>query len=251
MASSQTFMFVKILERESYVDDLLDGKLYAKRISWFRNVENEDGSGRNDPHEGTLLLDLLGEGSRFSIWRQDNPASRIDITAGDIDGPIQFHPNYLNNLNAFCLHAVHTGNLDWHKISDDDIERLRDKLRIDERCLTLGKYAVVITDIREFFNRIELAVGSGYYKMWHWLIRYDGPVAFSNDALDITSVFRKHPRFRYQREYRLVFDTHSTGESPRIVEIGDMRDIAHPMLSTDLNGPSLLGGNIELSVADN
>lgn len=244
-------MFIKILQEQSHVDDLLDGRLYCNRIAMFRGIEGEDESGRNDPYEGTLLIDLLGEGSSFSIWRQDDPGNRIDITAADLAEPIQLHSNYLNNLNAYCLHAVHTGNLDWHDLSDNHIEQLKGQLRIDERCLTLGQYAVVIRNIPEFLARVQSAViSANYRKMWHWLVKYDGPVALGTDAHDIISVFRKHPRFSYQREYRLVFDTRSIGKSARILEIGDIRDIAHPLFSADLNGPELLGGSVEVHVSE-
>ena len=213
MAGPYIFMFVKFLTEEAHAGEFLDGTLCARRISWFRKVEEGNSSGRIDMTEGTLFRDL-SEGGQFTIFEQDNPDNHTIITSKDLAGPIEFQPNFLNNLNALCLHAVHTGDFDPDDTSDGRQDRLREALLIDEKCFDLGDHAVVIMDVQEFMRRIEFAVTAEGFQAWGWLVRYDGPAEFDKNFMDIKNVFRKHPDFSHQREFRFV-STPERPETPR------------------------------------
>ena len=45
---------VKFLNKEAHVRDLLDGKIYVNRLSWFKRMEAAGVSGRLDRHEGAV-----------------------------------------------------------------------------------------------------------------------------------------------------------------------------------------------------
>ncbi len=57
-----TFVLVKFLTEEVHLRDLLDGKIYANRLSWFRRIEESDDSGRGDKYEGIVGWFQSGRG---------------------------------------------------------------------------------------------------------------------------------------------------------------------------------------------
>lgn len=241
-------MFIKILTDESHASDLLDGRIHAKRIRVFREMEDSENSGRYDPDEGKQLLELSDSGI-FSLWPVDDESNKIEITAADLVGPIEFQSEYLDNLNAFCLYTVHLVGIDMRDISEENKARIRDRLTLDDRCLVLGDHAVAIRDCASLIERVKQAATSAGYKMWGGLVKYDGPIALDNSVHNIESVFNKHREFEYQREYRFVFDTGTVVHNPITLDIGDIRDIAQALRSADINGPHFLGG-VDISIVD-
>ena len=231
------FFLVKFLSKERHVECFLNGKLYAQRLASFKEIEDDAQSGRFDPHEGT------------SSWMQPGQV-RIVINgmdlSSDLAGPVQTQMDWCDQLNVFCVHAAHTGELDVEQIGDHSIEQLRQQLWIPDACFDLGPYAVVITDIAEFMRRFGAAVGSRGYRAWADLVRYYDPDTFHGHFEGIDPVFRKQSRFSEQREYRFAIDTGTAGRDALTLEIGDIRDITLRFRSPDLNSVEFLGGTMGL-----
>ena len=222
---------VKFLAADDHVRDLLDGNIYANRLSWFKKVEDGDSSGRLDRHEGAV------------VWHQPDRIhlviNSVDMTP-DLAAPVEIHSNRINYLNIFSMYAARLADTEPESTPEEIPQELISQLAISASCLSLGQYAVVIRNIPEFIQRVGAAAKARRYRMWYGRVNYYNPDTYHGDHSDIDALFQKQDRHSYQSEFRLVFDTLTEGDDPIILEIGDIRDIALRFATTKLN-EELLG----------
>ena len=230
-------MLVKFFSEEEHATQFVDGKIRCNTVRTFKKWENSDGSGRADRNEGT------------SAWLQPGQVQVVingmDMSA-DLAEPTQLQMDWLSDLHLFCMHAVHTGDLDTTKLSNENIEELRRAMSIPEGCFEFGDYAVVVTDVNEFIRRIRATAQAEGYGFGRGLVKYYDPETFHGSFDGIEAAFSKQRRQSYQREFRFVINAGARGDCPLTLEIGDLSDITMPVRSGELNGPKLLGGNLRL-----
>lgn len=115
--------------------------------------------------------------------------------------------------------------------------------RFDERMRNYGEYAVRITDIEEFLNRVfQKAKVQGDYCL-------AGPMNYlpNNTVRDGTDCFDKLLEFAWQKEWRIAYihdieqlkclaevDPIRSYEEPYTLEIGDISDIAEIVRAKDI-----------------
>ena len=217
---------VKFMSEEDHVRDLLDGKIYANRLAWFKRAEGEDASGVPDRNEGTV------------VWHQPDrihlEINGMDITT-DLAGPFQIQSSQLNHLNLFCSYAARIDDSELEGVPYELPEEIRSLLAISERCLSLGEYAVVIKSVPEFIRRVGEAAKAKRYRMWYGPVKYYNSDTYHGSNFDMEAVFQKQDQYSYQSEFRFVIDTQTEGSEPTILEIGDIRDIALETRTTELN----------------
>ena len=218
------FFFVKFFDDEKYVNDFISGKLFANRLSYFKNIEKDEYVSRGDRHEGVVNW-LQPDRVRLAIDGQD-------IT-GDLAGPVGVQMNWLGHLNVFCIYAAHSG--DFRGLSSENIGDFKKQLMISEDCLKLGKYAVVITNVSKFIGRIETAAKARSYRVCRGLVEYYNPETFHGSFSGKEAIFMKRDEYSYQKEYRLAIDTGVQGNNPIILDIGDITDISMPSNVVDIN----------------
>ena len=235
---NRIFLLVKFLDKPDHVRDFIQGKIYCKRLAYFKRLEADGDPGRSDPHEGTKTW-LQPEQGRIVL-------NGRDISAG-LAGPIQIQMNWLDHLHVHCIHAVHSGTVNPAEISNTNIEELRREFIIPESCLSLGQYAVVVQNVSEFVRRMRAAAGSKDYPIVSRLVKYYDPEVFHGGFEDAEAVFQKRREFSYQREYRFALDTGIKDDCPLVLDIGDISDITMQMTPHELNGPQLLGGQMEIA----
>jgi len=114
--------------------------------------------------------------------------------------------NWQDYINVFCIFAGRDGEIE-----------------IPQECQKLGKFAVVINNIGEFFDRIHSSIRFNDYRMTRSLVEYFDP-ATAPAANE--SIFRKRHDFDYQNEYRFAISTGIAGTEPVILDIGDISDIS-------------------------
>lgn len=118
--------------------------------------------------------------------------------------PIKKH--WQKYINVFCIFAGRHGELE-----------------IPEECQKLGKFAVIISNIGEFLERVQANIRSNDYFMTRDFVEYyDSTIPHLNHE----SIFRKGHEFGYQREYRFAISTGISGTEPVIFNIGDISDIS-------------------------
>ena len=216
---------MKVYEKEQYAQDLLDGKLYLNRLSYFKKIEEELEANRNDGNEGVLGWFQPGKG-QFII-------NGYEIPQEDLSGPISVQLNSYNNLNVFCVHAAHSG--EFQTLTQESLPAFKKHLQISDECLKLGNYAVIIRNVGEFVLRIKQAVQRNGYIVSSKLVDYYNPKEFHGSFYENDAVFKKRDEYKHQSEYRFCINTGTIGENAIILEIGNIRDIAEICKPSGIN----------------
>ena len=236
-AQSRNILFlIKFFNKPEHARKFSQGHLHMKKLSWFKRHENEDNndSGRIDTDEATSSLLQPGKGI---------------LTLNDMvieDAQIKIQMDWLNDLHVFCLHAAHTGDLDFITLqAEHDVETLRKQLVVPQKCLSLGNYAVVVKNVGEFVNRIDATLFSKHYLFIRKLVQYYDPTSFHGSFSDDQSVFWKQKRFAYQREFRYAINAGGSVDNILDLDVGDLSDITLHLNTKDLNSEEFLGGSLQ------
>lgn len=206
------------------MSEFINGKLYANKLSYFKRLEEGDSAGRGDEHEGTIA------------WGQPGKI-RIEISGYDISNdlaePVSLSSNRLDQFNVLCLYAacIRDSGRDQPK----NLSEIRDHVQIPEKCNQLGAFAILIRNGPEFMRRIVESAKVYGYREAHGLVKYYDPNTFSGNFLGISGAFMKQDKFRYQSEYRVVFETGNLSDEAVILNIGSISDIAMPTTISEIN----------------
>lgn len=210
------FALLKFFENERHARDFISGKLYLNRLSYFKTMEERQDVNRRDRHEGVTQ------------WLQPDQI-QIEINGHDITpdlaGPVSIQMNGLDQFHVLCMSALHSGELDLSQLAAEDIGLLRQQLEIDDACHFLGRYTVIVRDLRHFIDRIEGATKLRGWRGHRGLVKYYDPEIFHGGWEGVEPIFRKRDEYRHQNEYRFAFDTGNQGTDPAVLAIGDLSDI--------------------------
>ena len=230
---------VKVFSEQDHADKFLRGELYARRLSWFKKSECDDG--RGDEYEATIIARrhnliitlkaknvVTGEVEEFTIPMEDLAAPPI------------LQLQHFDHINVFCMYAAHSEG--FKQILEDNLEEYRRQLELPEDCLKLGRCAVVITDTPEFLNRMKMAAHRQGYKIYRGLVRYYDPeVGTPLPPLNMGIIFTKREKYAHQKEYRFAIDTGTSGCEPITLNIGEIDDIAIRLDTADVNRELSIG----------
>ncbi|MAS23942.1 MAG: hypothetical protein CMI08_10075 [Oceanospirillaceae bacterium] len=221
--SRTIFFFVKVFDKKEYAEDFIKGKLFSNRLSFFRKYEEDESANRGDKHEG-----VVG-------WHQSDQI-RLKINGRvitDLAGPVMTQMNWHDHLNVFCIYAAHSG--EFEEISEETIDDFKKQISIPEECKNLGEYAVIVTNVTKFIERVKAAVRSNNYELNAGLVEYYDPTRFNGSFSEVESIFRKREEYKHQKEYRFSFDTGIAGTDPLILNIGDISDITMQCKVCEIN----------------
>ena len=224
---------VKMFSEPEHADKFLRGELYARRLSWFKKLESDEG--RGDEYEAAIMprrdnLIITLEAKTM----ETGEVEEFTIPMEDLAAPPILQPQQFDHINVFCMYAAHSG--DFKQVSEDNIQDYRRQLELPEECLQLGRYAVAITDNPEFLRRVKMGADRQGYKICRGLVRYYDPeVGTPLAPLDIGIVFTKRKKYAHQSEYRFAIDTGSLGCEPITLDIGKLDDIAVRLKTAEIN----------------
>lgn len=159
---------IKIAKEEKYLDDFISGSLYMNNLNFFISSEVEevgDSSEATAIHKKIPNPYLLGRESSFNIR-----------DSSDIYTPV------------FCLYAI--------KMSD--LEKNNGKIILDEKIVSFGEYAVIITDFSEFNNCID----KSDIIIERSLIHYNDFNKITNHVF-FNPITHKKREYSHQKEFRL------------------------------------------------
>jgi hypothetical protein len=220
-----------MFEKAEYADQLIAGRLYLNRLSYFQQLEQAQTDGRPDENEA-----LAAWLQKASIEFKDH--SELNIRPENLAKPISIYFEHHSNIHAFCMTAMHTGNFECLNglISyiGADADKLKKQLALHEDCLSFGQFAVVV-NAREFFLRAKAAIESKGYVFSAGLVGYFDPETFDGAFAWNKIPFTKAQKFSYQKEYRITVDTKTKGIDPITIEIGDISDCAVKMRTAEIN----------------
>lgn len=179
------------------------GELYINTIDFIRKC---DGNWeRSDPEDSILERNYLGEGTvRFCDVGKDIDEDGVSMPAINM----VIRTDHAHKGNIYCLSGVYSEHITGDRKDTDFCTN------------TFGEALIVITNPREFINRVKNALlkdgycNAEFNKVNYYPDNYSGTVGF----------FKKHERFRHQNEYRIYIQ--NTNNEPIKIQIGSMHDIA-------------------------
>ena len=227
------YVLVKFFQKEEYANDFIEGKLFANRLSYFKKLEGDEK--RGDEDEGAVVFPLGNFTLNLTVLNEDTGEETILPAIGGPDvvtSPVM-RPNWFNDINLFCMYALHGGGLQGNSV--EDAQDLEGCLKISEACAEFGEYAVVVTNYKEFVKRVyEAAVGAKYGLMGKLVSYYDHENGTPPINSEIETIFAKRREYEYQSEYRFAIKTGTVGDNPIVLDIGKIDDITTIFRTSDL-----------------
>ena len=228
--NDQTLCLIKVTSSQEYADKLLQGDLFARRLSGFRKLEGD--SQRGDSFEASIVYPH--DQSKFVFETKDPVTGKKEVLVippEDLAANPRLRLQALDSVNVFCTYAVDADNL--RPVPDSDTKA---RLELPSDLWKLGSYAVVIFDVHKFIERVRIAAYSQNYKTWAGRVVYYDP-ADSSPPLshDIQVAFTKRNQYAHQKEFRLAIDTNTIGSEPLTLSIGDISDIALTVTRNNLD----------------
>ncbi|HXF91108.1 MAG TPA: hypothetical protein VNJ29_04185 [Candidatus Nitrosotenuis sp.] len=204
---NQLDTFFKIFSSEAYVYEFIEnGTILLRSLHWFRHLEkprnpncffqpNEQYAAQSfKPVVCGLALDKL-------LAQKREPED---------------HHKYMFSMHKPTIQENH-------------------HLLIDKKFLCFGDFAIVILDAGEFLKRFEEAITSISETRSYYMnnIDYSDLGSLNNpDSLkaDVTKgegyFWHKDPKFHWQNEYRLMWETFNVDGDDVLLHLGNMSDIA-------------------------
>ena len=212
----------KFVDEWDFARPILDGLLYMRRLSWFRNTEE---IGRADALEATTNVLRLNPD-------QVEPDIVVTIHGTETRLFRARRATYENpHLNRYFIYSMFAG-YPRGIAPITDMDSLFAQIRTfpaDRLADEFGDYVVFIHNIPQFFERVERACEMKNYGWKRHFVLYYNPESDSvgmNRPDNSTAMFCKPSAYSYQQEYRIAIDTGDYGASTLLLEIGDISDIA-------------------------
>ena len=223
----------KVFEEKQHADAFLEGKLFARRLRYFKELE--DAAGRGDNDEGvTLLASDNAILTLRSVNQESGEVESITVPSKDLTGPLEIRPEWIDYVHVYCMYAGHSG--DFEVLSEDNAEALTRQLEIPSQYQEMGKHAVIVTGVGEFLARVRNATEREGYNLGRGLVNYyDYASGTPHQDLGLGAIFAKQSKFAWQREYRFAFDTGELGSDPITLEIGAIDDLAFYVPTSEIN----------------
>ena len=215
-------LLVKVFSESKHVDEFMRGRILARRISYFRQIEERDG--RGDEYEG----DVLRAADEIIVMPHhpitDRITDAIRIPKQNIGGPVVMRTTAVDHHHLYCMSTVYVG--------DDEAKEIR-RTPTGGVVLTLtrlgefGDHAVVITNPNRFLERVKLAATLKGFGLEANLVKYyDQQRGTPTEPFEHDAVFHKRDNYAYQREFRVVIDTGTSGTDPLTLDIGALDSMA-------------------------
>ena len=210
------FGAIKICKEKEFAESFRRGNLYCNRIAYFKETGVDD-----------YERDIMMWPDKFALSLDGRPLPVL--TREDFLDPMRMSLDRVGNLHVFCMHGLYSDG------NPTTTEELKEQLEISERCVEdFGEHAVIVTNGKEFFRRVNEAVRKNGYRSKRGLVKYYQSV---HPALEnhIDGAFYKRDMYSYQREYRIAISTGSVGRDPLPLDIGDISDITAYVRTQDIN----------------
>lgn len=238
--TKKILLLLKVFDKEEYADAFLQkGEMFCKTIGDFKRIEGD--SARGDRFEAP------------SLWHQpDRVSLTISFTNPDgevksfpvegLAGPLVAQDLEHDRLNLFCMYAFTVPDFDEPYRNEEErqqaVERINSMLKVEaqlgEEMLSFGEFAVLITDVRAFFDRVKAAALSEGNGLWQGLVDYYDPETFHGSFEGLQAVFKKRNEYSYQKEFRFVFDL-SKPDGAKTLHAGSLEGMAIKLKTSEIN----------------
>ena len=200
-------IFLKIAEAKHINDMYSNEYLFFNTFSSFRAKE-KDASGRQDPREANTI-------NRQATYLEVNIPGKGTIKLSEImtnfNAQFNEHPAEIP-FNICSLYTI--------GINEDDSFK-----QIDERVLKLGDRAILIFNLKRFFEILDEQLETKGIGFSRKPVTYYGYKTFDGDL----SFHHKEDSFNYQNEYRILLKTEGDAvikiQLPGLKEISEIAEL--------------------------
>lgn len=241
--NDKVFLLARVFSDKRHAEQFLQGKLYANRLSTFKNIEGDLARGdkfeaRGDEYEGGVMIDP--DGVSMVIQRQDSrtgESQEVVLEGHHFGSSIKMKLPYFDHLNLFCMYGIRLSELD---LTPENTDTIKERVSISDKFYGFGNHVVVITNATKFINRVVIAANRERYGLeFDFVTYYDPEVGTPLIPQSIETIFAKRKKFAWQEEFRFVFNTFTQGEQAVILDIGSIADIAFLGSTSDMINPSI------------
>jgi hypothetical protein len=234
--STVIYSYIKVFREKKYRDDFINGNLFMNRLSFFKNYEEKKENNICDRFEAV------------TGWYQPSQVSLeiagIEVPTTDITAPISFQMESHNNLNIFCMYAVHSNEVKY--ICEENMQAFRESMKINSDIESLGDHCVIVYNCTEFNTRVLNAIKNHRFSGGMGLVKYYDPESFSGNFAPDQAAFHKQLKFQHQNEYRIAIDRQCPGSDAFPLNIGNISDICIACKTSEIN--SMLEVNLPQGV---
>lgn len=221
-------------QSEDRIQQLRNGKLYAKTLGYYRKLEEITGDKEiGDAFEAMVHIN---EGI---------------IRFPDTGKEIILNDELISTLHSedyvFCMFGIYP-QLDNFNFSEKQKEKM----------LSFGDTALVILDSEAFIERVKSAAEKAGFRAYFSGVKYyDETFDNANMIIDLMKgmynvAFWKRKSYAYQQEGRFIFIAENSNDSDHIIlDIGDISDITRVFPSKQiLTGVVTKSGNEHISITE-
>lgn len=227
--TTKLYALVRFFKTEAHRDSFLRGDLYMNRLKYFKAYEEEDVCNIGDKHEGTIGWFQPGQ-VKLKI---QIPETGEEFVIEDFAAPVVMGLNRHDDYHVYCMSAIHVDD----EARFETFEEMRSSMMLDVKKGDLGDYCSIV-DVSKFIGRLDKALkaeqkaGNGYSRA---LVEYFDPDTFNGSFDENEAIFRKKNCFSHQKEYRICVDNGTSGDDPRVINMGDISDIVFNCSKADFH----------------
>ncbi len=223
---SASSIMVKFLEKRDHAESFLRGGMRARRLTYFKEIENDPA--RGDPDDGLRTYrTVLGKPAPAS-----NHFTRVaEVSVGDHRvRRIGFDYTVEEDPYVICLSRFVSGGEDPASC----LNQLQRKINgAPKMGAEFGPHAVVISDERAFLDMVGQAARDRGYEVLSEAVTYRTEGKGLN-GIEPVDAFCKSARFAPHHEFRIALMGGEAVEETLRLEIGDLGDIARIVRTKDL-----------------
>ena len=198
----EPIFYLKFTSKESFANDVVEGKLYANTPEWFRNKELETGEhGQGDKNELQYAMPL------FSIRFINPETGNCDFELPHANGRIAFKDDDKLPLVCFVGIPLHEMRIISQTPETMEIALPFSESEYSEMGKRFGEYCVIV-EAKALIEGLQQYCNDNSCQYILKKVTYcvsnfkEKAEAFANGSTD--RFFFKDEDFAYQREYRLV-----------------------------------------------
>ena len=217
---------VKFLENRDHAESFLRGGMRARRLSYFKEIENDPA--RGDPDDGLRTY--------RTVLGMPAPASNhftlvAEVSVGDHGvHRIGFDYTVEEDLYVICLSRFVSGA----ENPGSCLNQLQRKINgAPKMGAEFGPHAVVISDERAFLDLVGLAARDRGYEVLSDAVTYRTEGKGLN-GIESVDAYCKSARFAPQHEFRIALMGGEAVEDTLRLDIGDLGGIGRIVRTKDL-----------------
>lgn len=237
---SRIYMLIKVFTEEAHADAFIQkGEMFCRTLGDFKKIE-DDGV-RGDAYEGVTDWHQPDK-ITLTISYKDKDGVEHALPLKDLAGPVVIGNTGYDRLNLYCMYAVKAPEFEESFETEEErvciVEKINAMLKemstLSDEVLSLGGFAVVVYQVKDFIDRVKEAAKAQKVACWNGLITYYDPDTFHGSFEETEAIFKKRKLYAHQNEYRFAFGSHEP-ESEKTFFVGSLDGIAIKVPTAEIN----------------